>query len=756
MQEHIKIAWEETNMEYYLTLNNETIGPFKKEDIIEKLKLGEISYDTYCWKEGWDEWKLIQTIFPPQLPKVENVIAENSANTIEQDYVSSEESHSVDENESISQKTKNHTNRQDGQEDGRPLNHPFQPPPPPQKNRSIKIAATITLIFLAIYTSYLFLHNNKSQETTIKNTPSPVVNTQEPLSWDQTVKSVSSAIQKGDPRAMAIMSYWMTLGLLKNDKSEALKLAQQSMDLGCPLGGFALAGIDYIKSPNSNKYELAYPKILELAEKGDAFAQYAIACYYAFGFGGLEKNNDLHIEWLKKAISQNQLEAMDLGGLLLAKRFGQPQQAFNLYLSAANRGFPHAMWILGISYCEGTGIILPKNETLPWLSKAADANYGPALFYLACSNRENPEKMLSYLKRGSDVNDPQALCKLGDMFLDGKLVEHNPDKGCNLIQQGLDSQTLNNTHQGSVEAYQIESYRSRVADIRSRKAESLEKIEKEIEHKNKISKEFDSLLEIKSEIRKEMGENQRFIYNRGKDDAYEIIKPRLIMTHDYLLHPEALNGTVMRFWRNKNLACKLEYQTNLGSRGGPAGLGVTEVNTFYTMHIYYGDTDSEDISKNGFDFYQKLKKREFEPLLSYIGNISFIGFTDKPATYLGFINRLEADDEYFEGPDYFRNKIYPIFKKWEQNFIDAKENYSAEKKISGPWYFVWNSNGAKLQKRAPHDFSHGSANIDSIFIENIFYCLDQIPEMKNLLHGELKKIAESENDRRKREKELTK
>ena len=55
-------------MDYYLTLNNETIGPFKKEDIIERLKLGEFSYDSYCWKEGWDEWQPIRSHFPPLPP----------------------------------------------------------------------------------------------------------------------------------------------------------------------------------------------------------------------------------------------------------------------------------------------------------------------------------------------------------------------------------------------------------------------------------------------------------------------------------------------------------------------------------------------------------------------------------------------------------------------------------------------------------------------------------------------------------------
>ena len=137
-------------------------------------------------------------------------------------------------------------------------------------------------------------------------------------SWNAIVGEIEEEIGNGDPRAMAIMSVWMSVGMVKNDRAKATALASKSESMGCALGQYALASIRSISDETAGKepYVLAYPKLLDLANSGDAFAQYAIATYYVAGFGNVEKNTSSAIPWLNMAIKQGQLEAIDLAGLL--------------------------------------------------------------------------------------------------------------------------------------------------------------------------------------------------------------------------------------------------------------------------------------------------------------------------------------------------------------------------------------------------------------------------------------------------------
>jgi len=51
-------------MPTYIFKNDEQLGPFEDSDIIESLRAGTYSYDDWCWKEGWEEWKPLRATFP--------------------------------------------------------------------------------------------------------------------------------------------------------------------------------------------------------------------------------------------------------------------------------------------------------------------------------------------------------------------------------------------------------------------------------------------------------------------------------------------------------------------------------------------------------------------------------------------------------------------------------------------------------------------------------------------------------------------
>ncbi len=60
---------------FYLALEGEAAGPFKKTELREKISSGTLTRDTLVWTEGMKEWqpagetKALQDLFPPPIPK---------------------------------------------------------------------------------------------------------------------------------------------------------------------------------------------------------------------------------------------------------------------------------------------------------------------------------------------------------------------------------------------------------------------------------------------------------------------------------------------------------------------------------------------------------------------------------------------------------------------------------------------------------------------------------------------------------------
>lgn len=61
----------------------------------------------------------------------------------------------------------------------------------------------------------------------------------------------------------------------------------------------------------AGKYELAYRQLLPRAVKGNSYAQYAIGYMYYYG-KGMDRNEELAENWLRKSAKQGQPEAIAL------------------------------------------------------------------------------------------------------------------------------------------------------------------------------------------------------------------------------------------------------------------------------------------------------------------------------------------------------------------------------------------------------------------------------------------------------------
>jgi hypothetical protein len=50
------------NGSWYLAINGQEQGPMSEEEVVEKLKQGEINGETYAWSEGMQDWQRANTI----------------------------------------------------------------------------------------------------------------------------------------------------------------------------------------------------------------------------------------------------------------------------------------------------------------------------------------------------------------------------------------------------------------------------------------------------------------------------------------------------------------------------------------------------------------------------------------------------------------------------------------------------------------------------------------------------------------------
>ncbi|MEI6323173.1 MAG: DUF2939 domain-containing protein [bacterium] len=51
-------------MSTYIFKNDQQLGPFDDAAILSALKEKTYSYDDWAWREGWEEWKALRSIFP--------------------------------------------------------------------------------------------------------------------------------------------------------------------------------------------------------------------------------------------------------------------------------------------------------------------------------------------------------------------------------------------------------------------------------------------------------------------------------------------------------------------------------------------------------------------------------------------------------------------------------------------------------------------------------------------------------------------
>lgn len=130
-----------------------------------------------------------------------------------------------------------------------------------------------------------------------------------------------------------------------------------------------------LKALDSGDYKAAFKEFIELAEQGDATAQFTVGVMYAGG-DGVQRDYKQAINWYLKAAGQGHAMAQQNLGGMYASGSGVSQdqkQATSWYLKAAEQGDVRAQHNLGVRYAQGQGISADLIYAHMWLNLAASA-----------------------------------------------------------------------------------------------------------------------------------------------------------------------------------------------------------------------------------------------------------------------------------------------------------------------------------------------------------------------------------------------
>ena len=111
----------------------------------------------------------------------------------------------------------------------------------------------------------------------------------------------------------------------------------------------------------------------ELAEEGEAEAQFMLGCFFHAGRGGLEKDPEHAAHWYRKAAEQGHVNAPAMLGQMSYLGEGVPPssaEAIRWYRKAASQGDAGSQFIVGLAYLKGDGVKSNFIQAHRWLRKA--------------------------------------------------------------------------------------------------------------------------------------------------------------------------------------------------------------------------------------------------------------------------------------------------------------------------------------------------------------------------------------------------
>jgi TPR repeat protein len=550
------------------------------------------------------------------------------------------------------------------------------------------------------------------------------------------VATIKDQSEQNNPRAMAIMSIWNRMGFVHRNLSVAKELAERSAALNDPFGYYSLAKI--IEKDDVNKAIELYDKALSgllHCTKNSPYPSMLLAEYFYDGLGTCAINIETGNKWMTDAWSANDMWTLFNAALILVEVHDNVR-AQESFVISAKAGFPASQYAL---YKFGPTFNIPREKQEYWLRKAAEQGYAPAESALArmtwdSSDPVKIKKSLELYERAVEQDDIEALMFLAERYAEGTSVEKNREKSKEYFKRVASSLVAfpYSSDEVSSEA-RTAKYKLSGLDAEVKAQEEKEGQENAIKNK-----ETDFLNELVSK------------YGKGKDDCYQVVIPQLIghvsgkklkdlySINDKVINHKLLYGKIQRFWNDKN---------NLF------------MDFAYNNSNYDINDDSMNSLKTSFNMsIQKAGKIRKDNNSS----IAEIGYSKVPSEVLNYDpNRKKEEDPYetivlSEKQVEVLRRIYPTFKKWAEKFRSAGESTQTMKVLERPFVFIWTGSNAKIGIISETSVGDRVEQLYSeSFVEDIMYCVSQIPELQNMLFTGQKNMVNSQISAKSRVEELT-
>lgn len=173
----------------------------------------------------------------------------------------------------------------------------------------------------------------------------------------------------------------------------------------------------------------------------NAVADYYLGQIYLYGYGQL-KNTKLAMRYFTKSAQKGYLPAVQILAKFTLLHDKDPQQAVVWFKQAAAAGDVNAQMFMAAAYLYGIGVKKNLDSATRYYIDAAKNGNSIAQFTLAKNfidsrNASNNKLGLIWLNKSAANGNPQALTKLGGLYLSGKLVDKDVNKGMGLLNQAV-------------------------------------------------------------------------------------------------------------------------------------------------------------------------------------------------------------------------------------------------------------------------------------------------------------------------------
>lgn len=244
------------------------------------------------------------------------------------------------------------------------------------------------------------------------------------------IQRLKQAARQYHPEALFELASYYELGLVvSQDYVKAVEYYERAIMLGFFDARFNLALLMIKPEAGLNDLNKARTLMQELAEAGDAEAQYTLSLMFKDEMGAALANLTQATHWLRIAAKEGYADAQFNLGLQYLNGDGVKQDnlsAFQWIGKAAAQDLSGAQFNLALMYDKGEGTKVDNKQALKWYKSAAKLGNMNAMqnlgikYLLGESVALNEEKAIDFLTQAAELGQRNAQYLLGRLYHEGR------------------------------------------------------------------------------------------------------------------------------------------------------------------------------------------------------------------------------------------------------------------------------------------------------------------------------------------------